>query len=38
MKLTRTLGLSVLALFFSVSSQATELSISVEIPALNVAE
>lgn len=38
MKLTHTLGLSVLALFLSFSSQATELSVSVEIPALNVAE
>ncbi len=38
MKLTHTLGLSVLALFLSFSSQATELSVSVEIPALDVAE
>lgn len=38
MKLTHTLGLSVLALFLSLPSQATELSLSVELPSLDVAE
>lgn len=38
MKLTHTLGLSVFALFLSFSSQATELTVSVEVPTLNVAE